>query len=131
MGPLRSIAIAACLSIVGCASSGPDPVAVEVPDQPSEGVYRSARDHPDWAETMGLCDRAMLNAADSAPYGTAQRLLGAESAGDLRTSVCELLLQCQWEETGLPVFEFTVASRQAYDACYELVFRSLNSRLDP
>lgn len=130
MGPLRTAAVILLL-IAGCASSGPDPVAVEVPTQPSEEVYRSAQEHPDWDESMQRCDTAMLEAADSASFGSVQWMLGSESAGDLRLGVCELLLQCQWEETGSPVFEFTVSSRQAYEACYELVFSSLNSRLDP
>ena len=71
---------------------------------------------------MSSCARALLEARDSAEYGSAQWILGSPDMGESRTAVCRQLVQCQWEETGDVNWEFTVASRRAYEDCYRLVF---------
>ena len=64
----------------------------------------------------------MVEARESAEWGSAQRLLGYPEMHAERRAVCEQMVQCQWEETGTPAIEFTVSSRRAYEDCYHLVF---------
>ena len=99
--------------LAACGSDGPPP---------TEEPPASAQAHPDWYRQVNLCDQAMVDSADSAAYGSAQHILGSPSMAFERRAVCGQLLECQWQETGTPVIEFTVKSRRGYEDCYDLVF---------
>lgn len=110
---------AALMLVAGCGSDAPETPA-------------TAREHPEWSAVVSRCERALIEARDAAEWGSAQWMLGSDapSMDVARQDVCEQMAQCQWEETGTPATEFTVASKRAYEDCYRLVFSRLPSLYD-
>lgn len=93
---------------------------------------KAAREHPDWSPSVNRCIHGLVDARDAAEWGSVQWMLGSDtpSMAEARRDVCEQMAECQWQETGTPAVEFTVASKSAYEDCYRLVFSRLNSRLN-